>query len=382
MLNEAQMKQIAEVLAKSLEDSVPAAVEAAVDAKLKELNLSENTDIKEIKEQIKTLVEKAKFGNAEANLEQTKKDFVGALIALRGGDDSAIKAMNTGTDADGGYIVHPEFEKGVLRLMGNYGIWKDCTISKMNSNTKYFILRKTGLQVFYVDEAGAYQDTKGAYERKELTAKKIGAILSATYELIADSAEANEIWEKAQEEFAEAFAMFLDKEVLTGTASGNSKIKGICNLQNVNVITTSGNAATLTADNLIDATRKVALKYKENAKPAWYLSQDAIAIIEKLKDSDGRPLYRTLDNGEKGYLLGYPVKLTDVMPSGSIAVNTPFIAFGALKHFALGIRKGLSFEVGFKANDWVSDIQSIKGSARVCGISLADEAFAVIKTHA
>lgn len=382
MLNEAQMKQIAEVLAKSLEDSVPAAVEAAVDAKLKELNLSENTDIKEIKEQIKTLVEKSKFGNAEENLEQTKKDFIGALVALRSGDDSVMKAMNTGTDGDGGYLVHPEFEKGVLRFMENHGIWKDCNISKMNSNTKYFILRKTGLKVFYVDEAGAYQDTKMDYERKELTAKKIGAILSATYELIADNAEADEIWNKAQEEFAEAFAAFLDKEVLTGTDSWNSKIKGICNLQNVNMITTTGNAATLTADNLIDAVRKVPLKYKENAKPAWYLSQDAIAIIEKLKDNDGRPLYRTLDNGEKGFLLGYPVKLTDAMPSGSIAVNTPFIAFGALKHFALGIRKGLSFEVGFKANDWASDIQSIKGSARVCGISLADEAFAVIKTHA
>ena len=160
MLNEAQMKQIAEVLAKSLEDSVPAAVEAAVDAKLKELNLSENTDIKEIKEQIKTLVEKSKIGNAEENLEQTKKDFIGALVSLREGNAEAIKAMNTGTDSDGGYLVHPEFEKGVFRIMGNYGLWKDCSVSKMNSNTKYFILRKAGLQVFYVDEAGAYQDTQ------------------------------------------------------------------------------------------------------------------------------------------------------------------------------------------------------------------------------
>ena len=382
MLNEAQMKQIAEVLAKSLEDSVPAAVEAAVDAKLKELNLSENTDIKEIKEQIKTLVEKAKFGNAENNLEQTKKDFVGALVAVREGDASAIKAMNIGNDGEGGYLVHPEFEKGVFRIMGNYGIWKDCTVSKMNSNTKYFILKKAGLQVFYVDEAQSYQDTKPGYERKELTAKKIGAILSSTYELIADNAEADEIWNKAQEEFAEAFAMFLDKEVLTGTASGNSKIKGICNLQNVNVITTSGNAGTLTADNLIDVVRKVPLKYKENAKPAFYMSQDAIAIIEKLKDADGRPLYRTLDNGEKGYLLGYPVKLTDVMPSGSIAVNTPFIVFGALKHFAIGLRKWVSFEIWHKAGEWEKDIESVKGNMRACGISLVDEAFAVIKTHA
>lgn len=376
------MKTIAEQIAKSLEDTVPSAVEAVVETKLKELNLSDNTDIKEIKDQIKSLVELSKFAQNEQNLEETKKSFVEALVALRSWDDTAIKAMNTGTDTDGGHLVHPEFEKGVLRLMENYGIWKHCTISRMNTNTKYFILRKTGLKVFYVDEAGAYQDTKMDYERRELVAKKIGAILSATYELIADNAEAGEIWNKAQEEFAEAFSSFLDKEVLTGTASGNSKIKGISNLQNVNVVTTTGNADTLTADNLIDAVRKVPLKYKENAKPAWYLSQDAIAIIEKLKDADGRPLYRTLDNGEKWYLLGYPVYLTDAMPSGSIANNTPFIAFGALKHFALGIRKGLSFEIGFKSGDWEKDIQSIKGSARVCGISLADEAFAVIKTHA
>jgi hypothetical protein len=32
--------------------------------------------------------------------------------------------------------------------------------------------------------------------------------------------------------------------------------------------------------------RKVPLKYKQNFKPAWYLSQDAIAIIEKLKDRE------------------------------------------------------------------------------------------------
>jgi DnaJ-domain-containing protein 1 len=40
---------------------VPEAVDAAVEARLKELNLSENADIKEIKAQLKELVEKAKF---------------------------------------------------------------------------------------------------------------------------------------------------------------------------------------------------------------------------------------------------------------------------------------------------------------------------------
>ena len=56
-----QLNQIADLIAKSLEDWVPEAVDAAVEARLKELNLSENADIKEIKSQLKELVEKAKF---------------------------------------------------------------------------------------------------------------------------------------------------------------------------------------------------------------------------------------------------------------------------------------------------------------------------------
>jgi hypothetical protein len=36
-------------------------VDAAVEARLKEINLSESADIKEIKSQLKELVEKAKF---------------------------------------------------------------------------------------------------------------------------------------------------------------------------------------------------------------------------------------------------------------------------------------------------------------------------------
>ncbi|MBR6907024.1 hypothetical protein IKN40_00510 [bacterium] len=48
-----------------------------------------------------------------------------------------------------------------------------------------------------------------------MIAKKIGAILNTTYELLEDEADPEEIWNKAQEEFAQAFAYFLDKEVLT-----------------------------------------------------------------------------------------------------------------------------------------------------------------------
>ena len=378
-----QLNQIADLIAKSLEDWVPEAVDAAVEARLKELNLSENADIKEIKSQLKELVEKAKFWSSkDEDLTETKELFVNALKGLKNWDLSWIKAMNTGTAQDWGYLVHPEFEKWVFRIMWEYGIWKDCNVQRMKSDTKYFTKRVDWVQVFYTDQAQAYQDTAMTYDRVQMIAKKVGAILSSTYELIEDEADSDEIWAAAQLEFAEAFAKFLDTEVLLGTgdSANNSEIKGITNLDNVNVITLTGGINTLNHDALIDATRKIDLKYKRNHKPKWYMSQDAIAIIEKLKDLDWRPLYRTLDNGEKGYLLGYPVELTDVMPSGSIGGDTPFIVFGSLKFYNIGIKRGLTFEMGYKSGDWERDIKSLKASARVCGLCMVDEAFSVIKT--
>ena len=378
-----QLNQIADLIAKSLEDWVPEAVDAAVEARLKELNLSENADIKEIKSQLKELVEKAKFWSSkDEDLTETKELFVNALKGLKNWDLSWIKAMNTGTAQDWGYLVHPEFEKWVFRIMWEYGIWKDCNVQRMKSDTKYFTKRVDWVQVFYTDQAQAYQDTAMTYDRVQMIAKKVGAILSSTYELIEDEADSDEIWAAAQLEFAEAFAKFLDTEVLLGTgdSANNSEIKWITNLDNVNVITLTGGINTLNHDALIDATRKIDLKYKRNHKPKWYMSQDAIAVIEKLKDLDWRPLYRTLDNGEKGYLLGYPVELTDVMPSWSIGSDTPFIVFGSLKFFNIWIKRWLTFEMGYKSWDWEKDIKSLKASARVCWLSLVDEAFSVIKT--
>ena len=359
-----QLNQIADLIAKSLEDWVPEAVDAAVEARMKEMNLSENADIKEIKSQLKELVEKAKFWTSkEDDLHETKELFVSALKGLKNWDLSWIKAMNTGTAQDWGYLVHPEFEKWVFRIMWDYWIWKDCNVQRMKSDTKYFTKRVDWVQVFYTDQAAAYQDTAMTYDRVQMIAKKVGAILSSTYELIEDEADSDEIWSAAQLEFAEAFAKFLDTEVLLGTGDSTHNST---NLTNVNVVTLSWGINTLNHDALIDATRKIDLKYKRTHKPKWYMSQDAIAVIEKLKDLDWRPLYRTLDNWEKGYLLGYPVELTDVMPSGSIGTDTPFIVFGSLKFYNIWIKRWFTFEMWYKS--WE--------------LSLVDEAFSVIKTAA
>ena len=69
------------------------------------------------------------------------------------------------------------------------------------------------------------------------------------------------------------------------------------------------------------------------------------------------------------------------MPSG-YKWDTPFIVFGSLKYYNIGIKKWFTFEMGYKSWDWERDIKSLKASARVCGLCMVDEAFSVIRTPA
>lgn len=365
---------------KALVNAVVEAVEPVVDEKMATLQ-SEMNEKFATKEDIVAMVGN-KTVSKDEEVAQAQEKFASMLKAIKNGDVAQVKALNEGTPADGGYLVHPEFEKGVFKVMEDYGVFKDCKIIPMAGNTKYITRRLQGVEVFYTDEATAYSNTEMTFDQIELIARKIGAILPATYELIEDNSTGEDIWTQAQAEFAVAMAQFIDTEVLTGTATGASKIKGITNLADVNVVALTGNATTLTHAKLIDLVRSVPLKFQKTGKAKFYMDQSLIAVVEKLVDDNNRPLYRTLDDGSKSFLLGHEVVLTDVVAGAAAGVDTPVIVFGNLKNFALGLRKGMTMEFGYRTGDWEADIKSLKITKRVAGHSLADDSFAIVKTAA
>ena len=73
---------LADVVAKSLEETVPSAVEAAIDVKLKELLLWDNPDIKEIKSQMRELVEKSRMSPWE-NLATVQDEFCKSFKSIK-----------------------------------------------------------------------------------------------------------------------------------------------------------------------------------------------------------------------------------------------------------------------------------------------------------
>jgi HK97 family phage major capsid protein len=216
-----------------------------------------------------------------------------------------------------------------------------------------------------------------------LVAYKATALISATNELIDDNMTDQEVWTLMAELIAEKIAEFEDTNVL----ASSTKFTALLADTTVNVVTmanTKDSFADITYDNLIDLERSIPTKYK-NGNVTYFMHQDIIKYVEKLKDTTGQPIFyatRSLTDGQiKNQLLGRPLELTEVMPDDTDDGDlTPFILLGDLKFRAFGDRKQLSMSAGYLSGNREKDIQSLKANVRIAGKVIFAEAFAVLKT--
>ena len=113
-----------------------------------------------------------------------------------------------------------------------------------------------------------------------------------------------EIWSLMSELIGEKIAEFEDENVLVVS----SKFTALLADTNVNITNmgTGEEFANISYDDLIDVMRSVPMKFKKGT-PRWFMSQDIVKYIEKLKDEDGQPIFfstRSIRDGQlENYLL-------------------------------------------------------------------------------
>lgn len=367
--------ELQEALAKAVEKGTEEA-KSQVAELVKELG--------EAQSEIKALAEaQAKSLSTTPEKKESGMKKAGKLFkAMALNDVLEMKTLSEGVDANGGYLVHAEFVSGVFRAVEDFGLGrKYCTKYNMNSKDLEVTTLATNVSTSWTDEGASITASNPTFGRVTITAKKLASLVEMTSELQEDAD--HNVAETVAKLIAEEFARAEDTQVLTGDGT---VFTGVLSDTNVNVVTmATGDTAfvNVSSDYLIDLTRAVAVKYKSNYAPRFYLSQDIIAHIEKLKDSEGQPLYRTLNEAGKATLLGYPVELTDVMPAAADdAASTKFIAFGDLKFVGLGVRKNVTAEVGHIDGGFQADKKSLKVIERVGVAMLIGEAFSVLKTAA
>ena len=381
-------KQLQETLETTLKEVLPGVVDATVDAKMDE-------KVSNLEKAIADLNKTAKMGVDEEkeNLNNAKKTM-GAFfkeLAKCHNDAEILQVqkatfMNEWTDNEGWYMVPTEFAREVFRVAGESGIVRrHARIIPMGTDKKDIATIVNSIVVYWTAEASAYTESKPTVGQCELVANKATALVSATNELIEDNMTDQEIWSLMSELIGEKIAEFEDKNVLASSTKIDALLPN-ANINNVVMDSWKTSFADITYDNLIDLIRAVPMKYKKG-EPRFFMSQDIVKYIEKLKDDNKQPIFystRDLRDRQIEYrLLGYPLEITDVMPGDTDdAVETPFVLFGDLKHYAFGDRRQLTMSAGYMSWNWEKDIQSLKASERVAGKIIFADAFAKLTTAA
>ena len=258
-------------------------------------------------------------GGAQNKLATEHKEaFVGFLRKGRedGLRDLERKALQVGTDEDGGYAVPEELDRNILNLL------KDEVVMRQEAG--------------WVGETDTRSQT--ATSRLELIEPLMGEIYGnpqATQKMLDDAFFNVEAW--INSELATEFAE--QEEIAFTSGDGTKKPKGFLAYESTDETDkvrafgklqhiVSGEATAVTADAIIKLIYTLRKAHRTGAK--FMMNNNSLFAIRLLKDSEGNYLWRPgLELGQPSSLAGYGIAENEQMPD--IAADAKAIAFGNFK---------------------------------------------------
>jgi HK97 family phage major capsid protein len=225
------------------------------------------------------------------------------------------------------------------------------------------------INMAYADEFVELEGKAGKFTSVELGNHLAGALAKIGKSLVSNTDI--DLENKVIELMAEAVAVFMEKECLIGTAD---KVVG---LQGVKLQVVSASNSVLTADDLIKVKNKVKKRFRKNAK--WIMSNDTLTAIELLKDGEDRFIFRDDLTGEfDGYILGYPVEVSDNMPEIGASANVVY--FGDYSGLALKqrddavelnvLRERFATQHAIGINAWVEFDAKVENEQKIAKLTM------------
>lgn len=244
-----------------------------------------------------------------------------------------------GVNAQGGFLVWPELDTDIIRLVTEYGVFRrNARISPMTSEQKIRNRRTGGLTAYFVGEGDAGTESTGTWDQVQLIAKKLMVLSRFTEEWSADT-----IISEADNFAVEAALALATKEDQCGfTGDGTSTYGGIVGvnqkLVDINGVD-NGGGLILGAGNLMseitlanhnDVVAILPAYAERDAK--WYCSKFYFgSVMQKLAAAAGGNTWEMLASGvRRRIFLGYPVEFSEVFPI-SDSNSQILTAFGSLR---------------------------------------------------
>lgn len=283
-------------------------------------------------------------------------------------------AMSEGINTAGGVLVPSEMEQTIITLREDYGVFRANTrVRPMGRDTLLIPRRTAGLTAYWVGEGVAITASDMALDQVQLVAKKLATLTYLSTELDEDAIVS--IIDALTQEIALALATMEDTCGFTG--AGNATHGGIWGLTNriLDAANTTGAVDCVTAGHdtfaEVDNADLAALMGKlpvyalRNAK--FYCSQIAKALVfGRLKAVAGGNTVETLSGGVQDTYLGYPIVVSQVLPTSTGDLNNlPMLFFGDLSLAAsMGDRRGISV-MQDRSIKFVEDQIAVKATERI-----------------
>lgn len=285
-----------------------------------------------------------------------------------GGEE--IRALQVGTDTEGGYLVPDEFERMLIEKLRDQNVMRTlATVITSASGDKNIPVVTNHGSAAWIDEEGAYGESDEEFGKATLSAWKVGRIIKVSEELLYDAFFNLEGY--LASEFARCIGVAEEVAFING--DGVKKPTGVMGSAEIGV--TAASAAAITADELVDVFYSLRRPYRRRA--TWLMADSTAKVIRKLKDGDGQYIWQPgLQAGQPDRLLGRPVEISDDVPA--IAASARVIALGDFSFYWISDREGTVFQ---RLNELyaVNGQVGFKGRRRVDGKLTLAEAVKVLK---
>ena len=290
-----------------------------------------------------------KLGEDGAETEYTKafRKFI------REGDESVVKVMSVGTNADGGFTVPVELDRMIDKIaIDQSPLRQIANVIKISTESYQKLVSINGATSGWGAETTARANTNTPqFAQVTPNVGELWATAHVTSKLLEDSFV--NIEQHLADEIGQAFATAEGAAFVSG--NGVNRPKGFLA---GNVVTSADSARTFgdiqyiatgvdadwaaasKPDKLIDLVAAIKAGYRQGA--VWLMAKSLVADVRKFKDTTNSYLWQpSLQAGMPSTLLGFPVYEDENMPAK--ASNSYSVAFGNFKRaFTIVDRTGMS----------------------------------------
>lgn len=295
--------------------------------------------------------------------------------------EEVAKDLEIGTDSAGGYLTPTEFRGALVEQLYKLPVIRSrATTIPMASDKLEVPVEASTPSTNWTSELDTITQSDPTFAQKVLTANNLFGISRMSRQLLADSAVTPELVDWIINRFSAAIGRSEDAAFMAG--DDNEKPKGL--RQETFSQTISQAAASLDADDLINAYYALPIQYRQNA--VWIMHDDVAKVIRKLKDNDGQYIWvdsygRGLrESGEQPALLGRPVLIQNDIPVNlGDGTNESEVYFGDLSYYLIGDRQQVFSEMSTEEGEsFAKHRAAVKVGERVDGRLALTESFSVL----